>query len=278
MTSDYRGDPAAALLEVLDPEQNNAFMDHYLDLDYDLSKVFFITTANSLEDIPAPLLDRMEIIELHSYLETEKYHIAKNFLIPRQIKENGLKDSNIKFTDNAIISIIRDYTGEAGVRNLERRIAKICRKVAVKLLESKHLDKRIIITCQTLPTYLGQQIYRHDKPETTSTVGVCNGLAWTSSGGELPPRGNFHHARHRTGGHHGQARRGHAGICQGGTQLRARHSELLGLADDFHKKIDIHVHVPGRRHPRRTAPQPASPSPRPSPVPSWESRCATISP
>ena len=250
MTSDYRGDPAAALLEVLDPEQNNAFMDHYLDLDYDLSKVFFITTANSLEDIPAPLLDRMEIIELHSYLETEKYHIAKNFLIPRQIKENGLKDSNIKFTDNAIISIIRDYTGEAGVRNLERRIAKICRKVAVKLLESKHLDKRIIITCQTLPTYLGQQIYRHDKPETTSTVGVCNGLAWTSSGGELllvetsimPGTGQV-----VTTGKLGEVMQESAKAAL--SYVRA-HSELLGLSDDFHKKIDIHVHVPDGATPK----------------------------
>lgn len=250
MTSDYRGDPAAALLEVLDPEQNNAFVDHYLDLDYDLSKVFFITTANSLEDIPAPLLDRMEIIELHSYLETEKFHIAKNFLIPRQIKENGLKDGNIRFTDHAIISIIRDYTGEAGVRNLERRIAKICRKAAVKILESKKPDRRIVVTCQTLPTYLGQQIYRHDKPEAKSTVGVCNGLAWTSSGGELllvetsimPGTGQV-----VTTGKLGEVMQESAKAAL--SYVRA-HSELLGLADDFHKKIDIHVHVPDGATPK----------------------------
>ncbi|MBR4746571.1 MAG: endopeptidase La, partial [Desulfovibrio sp.] len=136
MTSDFRGDPAAAMLEVLDPEQNCTFMDHYLDLDYDLSKIFFITTANSVDGIPAPLLDRMEIIELNSYLETEKFHIAKSFLIPRQIEENGLQPEDISFTDSALTAIIREYTSESGVRTLERRIAKICRKAAIRLLES----------------------------------------------------------------------------------------------------------------------------------------------
>lgn len=141
MTSDFRGDPASALLEVLDPEQNNTFMDHYLDLEYDLSKVFFITTANSLDTIPAPLLDRMEIIELNSYLETEKRQIARNFLLPRQVKEHGLKPENIALSDGAILEIIRSYTREAGVRNLEREIAALCRKTAIRLVEDNDLDK-----------------------------------------------------------------------------------------------------------------------------------------
>ena len=136
MTSDFRGDPASALLEVLDPEQNNTFMDHYLDLEYDLSKVFFITTANSLDTIPAPLLDRMEIIELNSYLETEKRQIARNFLLPRQVKEHGLKPENIALSDGAILEIIRSYTREAGVRNLEREIAALCRKTAIRLVRT----------------------------------------------------------------------------------------------------------------------------------------------
>ena len=138
MTSDYRGDPSSALLEVLDPEQNNTFMDHYLDLEYDLSKVFFITTANSLHTIPAPLLDRMEIIELNSYLETEKRHIARQFLLPRQIEEHGLRPENLRVSDKALLEIIRSYTREAGVRNLEREIAALCRKTAIRLVEENN--------------------------------------------------------------------------------------------------------------------------------------------
>ena len=155
MTSDFRGDPASALLEVLDPEQNNTFMDHYLDLEYDLSKVFFITTANSLDTIPAPLLDRMEIIELNSYLETEKRQIARNFLLPRQVKEHGLKPENIALSDGAILEIIRSYTREAGVRNLEREIAALCRKTAIRLVEDNDLDKCVSIFRQNLASVLG---------------------------------------------------------------------------------------------------------------------------
>ncbi len=159
MTSDFRGDPASALLEVLDPEQNNTFMDHYLDLEYDLSKVFFITTANSLDTIPAPLLDRMEIIELNSYLETEKRQIARNFLLPRQVKEHGLKPENIALSDGAILEIIRSYTREAGVRNLEREIAALCRKTAIRLVEDNDLDKCVSISARTwLPSSASRSI------------------------------------------------------------------------------------------------------------------------
>lgn len=160
MTSDYRGDPASALLEVLDPEQNNTFMDHYLDLEYDLSKVFFITTANSLHSIPVPLLDRMEIIELNSYLETEKRHIARRFLLPRQLEEHGLKEGNIRVSDNAILEIIRSYTREAGVRNLEREIAALCRKTAIKLVEDDDTEKCVNISRQSLPSMPGRKKYR----------------------------------------------------------------------------------------------------------------------
>ncbi|MCR5170498.1 MAG: endopeptidase La [Desulfovibrio sp.] len=291
MTSDFRGDPAAAMLEVLDPEQNCTFMDHYLDLDYDLSKIFFITTANSVDGIPAPLLDRMEIIELNSYLETEKFHIAKSFLIPRQIEENGLQPEDISFTDSALTAIIREYTSESGVRTLERRIAKICRKAAIKLLESgaktdakaaakaapeaaeagqtaeaagipeqeaqaapeakgKAATAPFIVDVKSLPDLLGVPVYRHDRPEQASTVGVCNGLAWTSAGGELllvetsimPGTGTI-----AATGKLGEVMQESAKAAL--TYVRS-HSAELGLAADFYKQVDIHVHVPDGATPK----------------------------
>jgi ATP-dependent Lon protease len=277
MTSDFRGDPAAAMLEVLDPEQNCTFMDHYLDLDYDLSKIFFITTANSVDGIPAPLLDRMEIIELNSYLETEKFHIAKSFLIPRQIEENGLQPEDISFTDSALTAIIREYTSESGVRTLERRIAKICRKAAIKLLESgAKTDAKaeakaapeateagqtaeakaeaaatpFIVDVKSLPDLLGVPVYRHDRPEQASTVGVCNGLAWTSAGGELllvetsimPGTGTI-----AATGKLGEVMQESAKAAL--TYVRS-HSAELGLAADFYKQVDIHVHVPDGATPK----------------------------
>ncbi|MBO4683864.1 MAG: endopeptidase La [Desulfovibrio sp.] len=277
MTSDFRGDPAAAMLEVLDPEQNCTFMDHYLDLDYDLSKIFFITTANSVDGIPAPLLDRMEIIELNSYLETEKFHIAKSFLIPRQIEENGLQPEDISFTDSALTAIIREYTSESGVRTLERRIAKICRKAAIRLLESgAKTDAKaeakaapeaagagqtaeakaeaktapFIVDVKSLPDLLGVPVYRHDRPEQASTVGVCNGLAWTSAGGELllvetsimPGTGTI-----AATGKLGEVMQESAKAAL--TYVRS-HSAELGLAADFYKQVDIHVHVPDGATPK----------------------------
>ena len=181
MSSDYRGDPASALLEVLDPEQNKTFNDHYLDIDYDLSKVFFITTANSLHNIPAPLQDRMEIIELSSYLEVEKKHIARDFLLPRQIKEHGLKPGNISLPEETLTEVIRSYTREAGVRSLEREIGALCRKTAIKLVEEDNLDQCVTITPEDLETYLGVKKYRMDENEKSPKDGPSAGVTLTTA-------------------------------------------------------------------------------------------------
>lgn len=250
MTSDYRGDPSSALLEVLDPEQNHTFMDHYLDLEYDLSKIFFITTANSLHSIPVPLLDRMEIIELNSYLETEKRHIARHFLLPRQIEEHGLKESNIRVSDNAILEIIRSYTREAGVRNLEREIAALCRKTAIKLVEEDNLDKCVNISRQSLPSILGVKKYRHDEREAEPQVGVCAGLAYNQRGGEILlvettlMAGSGHVV---TTGKLGEVMTESAKAALSYVRSRA---EVLGLDTRFHRKVDIHVHVPSGATPK----------------------------
>ena len=250
MTSDYRGDPASALLEVLDPEQNNTFMDHYLDLEYDLSKIFFITTANSLHSIPVPLLDRMEIIELNSYLETEKRHIARRFLLPRQREEHGLKEGNIRVSDNAILEIIRSYTREAGVRNLEREIAALCRKTAIKLVEDDDTEKCVSISRQSLPSMLGVKKYRHDERETEPQVGVCAGLAYNQRGGEILlvetslMAGSGHVV---TTGQLGEVMTESAKAALSYVRSRA---EVLGLDTRFHRKVDIHVHVPAGATPK----------------------------
>ena len=185
MSADFRGDPASALLEVLDPEQNNAFNDHYLDIDYDLSQIFFITTANSLAGIPAPLRDRMEIIELSSYLEVEKRRIARGFLLPRQLKKHGLLPEHLQLSDKALLEIIRSYTREAGVRNLERELAALCRKAAIRLVEQEGEAKPFTVTRQNLESLLGVKKYRISESEKTSKVGVVNGLAYTGVGGVL---------------------------------------------------------------------------------------------
>src|SRR5467141_1744861 len=183
MSTDFRGDPSSALLEVLDPEQNTTFNDHYLDLDYDLSKVMFITTANTLDRIPRPLQDRMEIIRIAGYTELEKLSIAKKYLLEKQKEANGLIPENLVFTDNALLGIIRHYTREAGVRNLERELASICRKVAVEVVKTDR-NAHVKISSSSLLKFLGVPKFRYGTAETVPQVGVATGLAWTELGGE----------------------------------------------------------------------------------------------
>ena len=184
MSMDFRGDPSSALLEVLDPEQNATFSDHYLEVDFDLSEVMFVCTANSL-NIPAPLLDRMEVIRLPGYTEDEKMNIAKRYLLPKQMKNNGLKDGELKVGEDVLIDIIRYYTREAGVRNLEREVAKICRKAVKQLLVNKKDQKTVTVTPKTLDKFLGVQRFRYGKAEDENRIGQVTGLAWTEVGGEL---------------------------------------------------------------------------------------------
>ena len=176
MSMDFRGDPSAALLEVLDPEQNFSFNDHYLDLDYDLSDILFITTANTLPDIPLPLQDRMEIIRLPGYTEYEKYNIAEGFLVPKQIKNNGLEDKNVAISKNAILTIIRRYTREAGVRNLEREISSVCRKLAREVLKEKDRSE-FKVGEKSIPKYLGPFRFRQEQVEAKDQIGMVTGLA-----------------------------------------------------------------------------------------------------
>lgn len=244
MSADFRGDPASALLEVLDPEQNCTFNDHYLDLDYDLSQIFFITTANSLQNIPVPLQDRMEIIELSSYLEVEKKHIARDFLLPRQIGKHGLKPEHLRLSDNALNEVIRSYTREAGVRNLEREIAALCRKTAIRLVEDGDMDKTISITRQNLESLLGVKKYRIGETEKTPKIGVVNGLAYTGVGGVMlnvetaimPGKGTV-----STTGKIGEVMTESAKAAL--SYVRSR-SNAFGLKPDFHNETDIHIHFP----------------------------------
>jgi len=243
MSTDFRGDPSSALLEVLDPEQNYAFSDHYLDLDYDLSKVFFITTANTLDSIPLPLRDRMEIIRLPGYLETEKLKIAKQFLLGKQRELHGLSEEQLNITDNAMLELIRRYTREAGVRNLEREIASVCRKAAMKIVENKSVTS-VVVNKQSVATYLGVPKHRHEEREEKSQVGVTTGLAWTQMGGELLlievvlMNGS---GKVEITGKLGEVMQESARAAL--SYLRSR-SDLFGLKRDFPKEIDIHVHVP----------------------------------
>lgn len=250
MASDYRGDPASALLEVLDPEQNSTFMDHYLDLDYDLSHIFFITTANSLYTIPPPLLDRMEIIELSSYLETEKRHIARKFLLPRQLEEHALKPENLKISENALTEIIRSYTRESGVRNLDREIAALCRKTAIRLVEEDNLDAQVNVSLQNLESFLGVKKFRHEEKEESPKVGVCTGLAYNQRGGEILlvetsiMSGSGHVV---TTGKLGDVMTESAKAALSWVRSRA---EALGLDPKFYQNVDIHVHVPAGSTPK----------------------------
>ena len=242
MAMDFRGDPASALLEVLDPEQNHTFVDHYLEVDYDLSEVMFVTTANSL-NIPAPLLDRMEVIRISGYTEDEKINIARNYLIPKQLERNGLKREEISLGEASIREIVRYYTREAGVRNLEREIANICRKVVTRLLQ-KTVLKRMSVTPARLEKLIGVKRFRYGRAEEEDRVGQVTGLAWTEIGGDLltieaavvPGKGEA-------------IRTGHLGdvmkesIEAARTVVRTR-SDILGINAEFYKESDFHIHVP----------------------------------
>ena len=245
MAMDFRGDPSSALLEVLDPEQNNTFNDHYLEVDYDLSDVMFVCTANTL-NIPGPLLDRMEVIRIPGYTEAEKVSIAKRHLIPKQIEANGLKDTEIHISGGSIRSIIRYYTREAGVRSLEREISKICRKVVTEILRNKkkkNADK-ILVTQRNVEKYLGVKRFRYGIADAEDRVGQVTGLAWTEVGGELltiesaivPGKGVV-----TSTGHLGDVML--ESIKAALTVVRNR-AQSLGIAENFYEKKDIHVHVP----------------------------------
>jgi ATP-dependent Lon protease len=243
MSTDFRGDPASALLEVLDPEQNHTFNDHYLDVDYDLSKIFFITTANTLYSIPPALQDRMEVIRIAGYTEPEKIQIAQRFLVPKQTKTNGLTLDNIHFSDAALRKLIQGYTREAGVRNLEREIASICRKVAKKVLKN---GKPISIkaTPEKVQTFLGVPKFRYGKGEIQDQVGLANGLAWTEVGGELlttevtimPGKGTM-----MITGKLGEVMQESAHAAMSYVRSRA---DRFGLVKNFYQKLDTHIHIP----------------------------------
>lgn len=242
MSMDFRGDPSSALLEVLDPEQNQTFSDHYLEVDFDLSEVMFVCTANTL-NIPAPLLDRMEVIRLAGYTEDEKLNIGRRYLVPKQAKANGLKDGELSVKDEALTGIIRHYTREAGVRSLEREVSKICRKAVKQLLLSPK-DAPVHVDGENLDKYLGVPRHRYGKAEEANRIGQVTGLAWTEVGGELltiesavvPGKGKLQYT-----GHLGEVMQ--ESIQAAMTVVRSRQA-LLGLEPDFYQKNDVHVHVP----------------------------------
>ncbi len=243
MSMDFRGDPSAALLEVLDPEQNNSFQDHYLDLDYDLSDVMFITTANTLHAIPIPLQDRMEIIRIAGYTELEKIHIAQKYLMKKELEAHGLTPENLDITESTLRSIVRHYTRESGVRNLEREIATVCRKAAREIAE-KGKDKKIRVSPASLHKYLGVQKFRFGMIEEKDQIGLTTGLAWTEVGGELlttevtimPGKGQL-----IVTGKLGDVMQESARAAMSYVRSRA---EQLGLPKNFYQKYDIHIHVP----------------------------------
>jgi ATP-dependent Lon protease len=242
MGMDFRGDPSSALLEVLDPEQNHTFQDHYVEVDYDLSDVMFVATANTM-NIPAPLMDRMEVIRLSGYTEDEKVSIAQKYLLPKQIKNNGLKDGEISVAEGAIRDIVRYFTREAGVRSLEREISKICRKV-VKTLLLKKSETKIAVTAKNLDKFLGVRKFNFGIAEKENQVGQVTGLAWTEVGGELltvetvavPGKGNIT----RTGTL-GDVMKESIEAARSVVRKRARN---LGITQDFYEKMDLHIHLP----------------------------------
>ena len=248
MSTDFRGDPAAALLEVLDPEQNSTFNDHYLDLDYDLSDVMFITTANTLAGIPVPLQDRMEIIQLSGYTEFEKLNIAVKYLVPRQMKDCGLEDVPLTITESAIRTVIHHYTSEAGVRSLERELSSICRKIARQIVSERADGKTtepIEVVARTVPKYLGVPKYSIGKTEEKDEIGLTNGLSVMSNGsGELlacevavvAGKGKLVIT--------GLLEKGMEESAQAAMSYVRSRAKVLGLEDDFYQKVDVHVHFP----------------------------------
>ncbi len=245
MSMDFRGDPSSALLEVLDPEQNSAFSDHYLEVDYDLSEIMFITTANTLDPIPAPLRDRMEIIRIAGYTEIEKLNIARQFLVKKQLEAHGLEGKHIKFNDSGILAITRGYTRESGVRNLEREIASVCRKVAREVVKvGKDNAKQVVINSKAIPKHLGVPKFKHGAVEEKDRIGLTTGLAWTETGGELlltevtvlDGKGNL-----TITGKLGDVMQESARAAV--SYVRSKADELE-IPKDFYQKIDIHIHVP----------------------------------
>ncbi len=244
MSMDFRGDPSAALLEVLDPEQNSTFNDHYLDMDYDLSNIMFVTTANTLQSIPVPLQDRMEIIRIPGYTELEKLAIAKKYLIKKEMEANGLNAEQIEINDSALKVIIRNYTREAGVRNLERELAAVCRKVAKKIAEAAEKPPKIRVSGKSIPAYLGIPKFRFGMKEEKDEIGITTGLAWTEVGGELlstevtvlPGKGKL-----TITGKLGDVMQESAQAALSYVRSRALQ---FGLDRDFYQKVDLHIHVP----------------------------------
>ncbi len=243
MTMDFRGDPSAALLEVLDPEQNKTFNDHYVDVDYDLSQVMFITTANTLQGIPPALQDRMEIIRIPGYMESEKLAIARRYLLPKQMTENGLTENNIELSDNSVLKLIRRYTREAGVRNLEREIASVCRKVATEVVRHGR-ETQVRVDKHSVEKYLGVPKYRYGKIEEENKIGITAGLAWSEFGGEIlmieittmEGKGEL-----MITGKLGDVMQESARAAMSYVRSRA---EILGLDKNFYKNLDVHIHVP----------------------------------
>jgi ATP-dependent Lon protease len=243
MSMDFRGDPSAALLEVLDPEQNFMFVDHYLDVEYDLSQVFFVATANVMHTIPAALQDRMEVLRLHGYTEQEKLEIAKQFLVKKQRVAAGLSEKNIKFNDDAIAGLIRSYTREAGVRNLEREIGNVCRKVARKVVKEGE-NYSITITGENVNDFLGVIKYRDTLAHEKSEIGLVTGLAWTEVGGSiLSTEATVVDGKGKLTltGKLGDVMQESAQAAMSYVRSRAHR---LGLNRDFYRNLDLHVHVP----------------------------------
>jgi ATP-dependent Lon protease len=243
MSMDFRGDPSSALLEVLDPEQNFMFVDHYLDVEYDLSQVFFIATANVMHTIPGPLQDRMEVLRLHGYTEVEKVEIAKQFLVRKQRQQAGLADKNCIFTEDGITSVIRNYTREAGVRNLEREIGNVCRKVARKVVKHGE-DYTVTVTAENIGDFLGVTKFRESLANEKSEVGLVTGLAWTELGGSIltteaaivDGKGKL-----TLTGQLGDVMQESGQAAMSYVRSRAAR---LGVPRDFYRSLDIHVHVP----------------------------------